>query len=363
MKLPLPILADQVVARPNPVAVVVHQGVLQRQETQRPLDVQDRLQRLLQLPRRRLVQDLAQLDQVRPSLGILLALEVVDLLVRRRILAQVLKATLPVWRARHLPTRGLRRLEVMLHEVLVELLDARVDAPGLAIDHHPDQVRTRRGYVRTGHLAVQHRPQEARVLVAVQQVQGPEPIQRLPLLERIQRDVQRTLPTRAHHPVGRHPTKVHPDVLVGLAVHHQPRRHLHIRVMEGLQFLFPFRAVERQEQCPQHARVIKRLPGVRRGVGRRHPRARLGRGSVLPTRAPRPKATAPGATPLRPSTARGLLGQELARRVSLQRIQLLVAVLVELLEQLPIRLHPARRPPEPPPRSPRSPRRRSVGQL
>jgi hypothetical protein len=68
VELALLVQVNVVVAGARPVAVVVDQRLVQRQKFQRPVDVEDRLQRRLQLVHRRLVQHLAQVDQRRPAL-------------------------------------------------------------------------------------------------------------------------------------------------------------------------------------------------------------------------------------------------------------------------------------------------------
>ncbi len=63
---PLLVLIDAVVARACPVAVAVDERHIQRQEPQRAVDVEDRIERGFQLVGRRLVQDTEQLDESRP---------------------------------------------------------------------------------------------------------------------------------------------------------------------------------------------------------------------------------------------------------------------------------------------------------
>ena len=68
VKLPVLVPVDAVVAGPRPVAVAVDERDVEREEPQRAVDVEDRLERRLELRRRRLVQHLAQLDERRPRL-------------------------------------------------------------------------------------------------------------------------------------------------------------------------------------------------------------------------------------------------------------------------------------------------------
>ena len=190
MEAPLGILVERVVAGANPIAVVVDERILNRQESQRPVDVEDRCEGRLQFVGRSLVEDPGELDQILPGLVAVLALEVVDLLVRGGLKSQVGKGAATIGAARHLPPVSLSGSEELLGKVFVELLGAGVDAPVLAIDDHPHQVGLRGRQVFPGDMAVQHRPQEGWIFVGIEQVEGLVAADGLVLVGEIQRHIE-----------------------------------------------------------------------------------------------------------------------------------------------------------------------------
>ena len=104
--------------------------------------------------------------------GVVVGLDLVEPLVRGRVLAEVLEAAASARAARHLPARAAARAEPLAHEVAVELLRVDVDAPALAVDDDAHVVRLRRRDVAARDLRVEHRAQERRVVVGVEQVEA-----------------------------------------------------------------------------------------------------------------------------------------------------------------------------------------------
>lgn len=93
---------------------------------------------------------------------------------------------------------------------------------------------------------------------------------------------------------------MHADVLIGLPVHHDRRRHLDVRVVEGGELLFPIVPLEPEEDRPQRPGVVERLAAVDAHVGRQDLRAGHGRlgGHAAAASGPRPPARAAGGQPL-----------------------------------------------------------------
>ena len=325
----LRILVQGVVAGADPVAVVVDQGILDREEAQGSVDVEDRGQRRLELFGRGLVQDAGQLDQVLPGLLVVLALQVVDLLVGGRIVAEVCQRTAAIGAAGDLPAASLGRSEELLREVFVELLGVGVDAPVLAVDDHPDEVRLRSGQVFPRDVAVEHGAQEGRILMGVEQVEGLVPVDGLFLVGEIQRDVQRAFPALAHREVGRRAPEMDPDLAVGPAIDRECRRHLDVGVVEVGQCLLPVGAVELQEEGPKDALVVQRSARVIPDLGRGQLRPRRRLEGLAAATGPPPTA---GSTPADP-TSGFLLGQEFPGGLAFLGVEALIPVLVELGDQ------------------------------
>ena len=237
----------------------------------------------------------------------------------------------------HVPARPFLGAEGFLDEVLVELLLIHIHAPVFAIDDHPHVVRLRRRDVGPRDLTEEHRAEEGRVFVRVQQVQGAVTAERLLLVREIHRHAQGALVPFAHREVGRRPAKVNAHARVGLAIHRQLGRHLHVRVVEVRQLLLPVRVIKLEEEGTQRLRVIERHVRIRLHLGRRHLGPwRGGRFRVF--HAPTTRRTPPHAPPLGP-----LFHDEGPCRLALFRVQPFVTVLVELLHQLRrLRVHAAR---------------------
>ena len=118
------------------------------------------------------------------------------------------------------------------------------------------------------------------------------------------------------------------DVLVGLAVDGDRRRHLDVGVVEGGELLLPVGVLELQEDRPQRAQVVERR---RRRVGLdvsgRLLESRGARGHAAASEPARTAAAAPEAA------ARRFGGERLARGLALGGVETLVAVLVELRDE------------------------------
>ncbi len=138
------VLIDVVVARARPVAVAVDQRDVERQELERAVDVQDRRERRFELSGGVWFRTFVKRDQIRPALRVVLARDLVEPLVVLDALAEVVQPGAAARAARHLPSRALRGVEEVAHEVLVELLRVHVDAPAFAVDHHAHEVDLRR---------------------------------------------------------------------------------------------------------------------------------------------------------------------------------------------------------------------------
>src|SRR5262249_42968868 len=81
MEIPLGIAVQLIVAGPHPVAVAVASGAVEGQEPKNLLNVQHRFEGFFQLVQRRLGESLAQLDQRRPVLWIVLGFDLEAALV------------------------------------------------------------------------------------------------------------------------------------------------------------------------------------------------------------------------------------------------------------------------------------------
>ena len=189
-----------VVAGANPIAIIIDQRMLHRQKSQRLVDVENRRELLFQLIRRRLVQDSTELDQRFPRFLFILALDRVDALVRRRIIAQIRQASAAAGTALHLPARALACLVPFLQEVLVvDLLLVGVNPPVLAIDYHAREIRFGGRKEIPRDLVIQRDPQERWVFVTILKMQRVI-AQQVLLVPFIDRDRERALfPFANHH--------------------------------------------------------------------------------------------------------------------------------------------------------------------
>ncbi len=88
------ILVDAIVARAHPITIVVDQRTVQCQEPQCTIDIQDWLQRGLQLIIRRFVEHLAQVHQIFPSLLAVTRFDRVTSLVFGHVITYVTQTTI-----------------------------------------------------------------------------------------------------------------------------------------------------------------------------------------------------------------------------------------------------------------------------
>ncbi len=95
----------------------------------------------------------------------------------------------------------------------------------------------------------------------VQQVERPEAVDRLLGIDGVHRDVDRVLLAFGDHHERRRAAEADADVLVGLAVDRQRRRHLDVGVLERHQLLLPVGVLEVEEQCPHRVEVVERHAG------------------------------------------------------------------------------------------------------
>ena len=317
------VLVEAVIARARPVAVVVDERVVERQEAEGPVDVQNGCQSRLEPARWRLIQDLAQVDEVRPRFGIVFGLDLEEAPVGPRIVSEVFETRASARAARRGPARALRCPEVVAQEVLVERLHVGIHTPALAVDDHAHEVRSWRGHVVAGNLGVEHRLEECRILVRVQEVQRAIPLQLLIAVREVEVDGQRMLAPHGHHAERRVAAEPHADVAVRLAVHDDRRGHVHIGVVEVGELGLPVCLLELDEECPQRAGLVERRVRIRLHVGRRQVRSRIRRHPSSATESESP--------PLSPARV-----DVFASGLSLCRVQPAIAVLVELLENLEV---------------------------
>src|SRR5688572_7806459 len=163
MKLAAGIEVDVVVARANPVAVIVRKRVIYRQESQDAIDIEDRSQRSLKLFRRRGVQNPGQVDERGPRLGIILAFDFIGAGISARAVAPILEsraAVRPPWR---LPSGPCFGLVPLLKEGFIDLFHVLIDAPTLAIDDNANKICARGGKEVARGLKIEHAAQEGRI--------------------------------------------------------------------------------------------------------------------------------------------------------------------------------------------------------
>ena len=168
----LPIEEDRIVTGANPIAVAVDQRIVERQKPEHLVDIEHWRESLLKLIEWRFIERFAQLDQRLPILVAVVGLQAEGLFVVVDVVADVLQPAASHRAATDLPTRSLCAGIILGEEVLVELLDTRVDAPTLTVDRHLDEVGLRCWDVLPGDVRVQDRVQKRRVFVRVQQVEG-----------------------------------------------------------------------------------------------------------------------------------------------------------------------------------------------
>ena len=332
MEASLGILIESVVTGANPIAVIVDERILDGEEAQGSVDVEERCERRLQFAGWSLIEDPGELDQILPGLLAVLALEVVNLFVGSGLVPQVGESAATIGAARHLPPVSLSGSEELLGEVFVELLGAGVDAPVLTIDHHPHEVGLRGRQVFSGDVAVKHRPQEGRIFVGIEQVEGLVTADCLILVGEIQRHIERALLALPHREEGGHAPEVHAHFAVGLPIDGEGGRHLHIGVVEVSQFLLPIGTFELEEHGPQDALLVPRRVGKTFNLSRRQRLTGSGLGGGLAASRTSwwasTSARAPGSTTADSSS--GLFfDEEFAGRLAFLSIEAFVAVLVE----------------------------------
>ena len=295
----LRVQVDAVVARANPVAVVVDERGVEREELQRAVHVEDRRERLRSSSGGVWFRTRVRLTSASHAFGSSFDLDLVEAsCTAAAIVAEVLEPAAAARAARHLPARAVRRLEPVVDELLVELLRVDVDAPAFAVDHDADEVRLRRREVARARLRGRA-PRAGSVgsSLRVEQVQRAVAAEPLLVVREVHRDVERVLPSRRHHEERRRAAEVHADVLVGLAVDDERRRHFDVRVVEGRHLLFPVVVLELEEQRAQRRHVVERLVAVRlhvvlaSGAGRARPVPRRRRPGRRACRVPSPAAT------------------------------------------------------------------------
>ena len=157
----------------------------------------------------------------------------------------------------NLPTNTVSCAEVVLEEILVELLDVRVEAPAFAVDHHFDEVALEGRNVIAGHVRINDLTHERRVRVGVEQIE--RFIAKQLLVAVLVVDV------KVHRPfqVGRYGTirgvaaKLQANVLVEFAVYGQVSGHGDVGSVKGLHLLLPLVILELDEQRAERALVVK----------------------------------------------------------------------------------------------------------
>lgn len=120
---------------------------------------------------------------------------------------------------------------------------------------------------------------------------------------------------------------MHTNFRVLLAIHHQRRGHFDVRAVEVLQFLFPVVVFEREEQRPQHCWVVE--------LGAEYMATSLGltRGPGLAF------STRPPPGPNRIFAPAAIALEKRAGHFAFFRVELAVAVLVILLDNLALLAH------------------------
>ena len=139
----------------------------------------------------------------------------------------------------------------------------------------------------------QHRAQERRVVVGVQEVQRAVAADGLILVDEVERQVERSLVAVADAE-RRVAAEMHADVAIDLAVHGDARRHVDVGVVEGDELGLPVRILELDEERAQRARVVERRVGEVLHVGRRQAHAGAERRTIAAaaSTAAEPAATA-----------------------------------------------------------------------
>ena len=249
-----------VIAAPGEIPLVL-EYTLERERPQGAVDVESAVQLVRQFLDRGFVQQFGELGDFFPgiirTLGAKLVAAVVLLAVAR--MAQVAAASAA---RSDLPAHAAARAKVVLEEILVELLDVRIEAPAFAVDHHLDEVALERRDVITGHVRVYDFAHERRVGVAVEQVE--RLVAEQFLIAMLVVDV------KVHRPfqVGRHGTKrgvatiLQADVLEQFAIDDQVSGDSNVGAVENFHLLLPLVVLERDKQRAKCALVVKLGAGI-----------------------------------------------------------------------------------------------------
>ena len=340
MKTALRIEVDQVVRAAADVALV-REDRLHGDVPQRLVNGENRAQLLDQPLRGSLLEDLGEVDELRPRrVGVLLRLHLEATLVDLGIVTVVAqRARTAAATLGDLPAGPVPRPEALLHELLVELLNVDVDPPALPVDHDLDQVGQSRRYVLSTDMVEENLAQKARIRVGVQQVERLVAEQTLSVFDVIDRDVERPLLSCRHRGERGVAAKSNTDGAVGDAIDDEVGGDLHVGAVEVGELLLPVLLREGQEESSQHAWIVESATGQGLDVGDRDLLAlpRLLTGRVAPRRGwpttTAPEAATPSRSPTAPLRSTRLL-DVLAGLRALRRVQPTVAVLVETLDEL-----------------------------
>ena len=248
MEFPGRVSVQAVVAGTRPIAVIIHERVIEGEKPQRAVNVQNRRQRCRDAIGGGLAEKFAELDQGGPLRRVVLALDFVDLLIVRGSVAEIRKTGLRV-RPGRLPTRTVGALEVFFQKLLIELLHVLIDAPVFPVDDHTNKVRLGRRNILPRDVKEEDRAHHRRIFVRVQEVQRPVAAHRLVFVSHIEREVQRVFAAfRNHH--GRHASEANADIAVCLSIDHHICSDIDVGAVEVFEFVFPVFALKRDEYGP-----------------------------------------------------------------------------------------------------------------
>ena len=184
-----------------------------------------------------------------------------NLLVRGQILSPVLQATTRPGGSGNGPDRTATRAGLSGKGRIQRLL-VDVDAPVLAIDDDPHEIRARGGVVLPRNVHEQHRAQKGGVAGGAEQREPRGAEEALVAVPEIQCDVERPLVARAAVAVAGLAAKADTYIAQHSAVDDRHGRHLHVAVLEDRELALPSRGVETQENRPHHPFIEERLGGI-----------------------------------------------------------------------------------------------------
>jgi hypothetical protein len=172
------ILVDVVVAATAVVAVLIHEDVVECEETNRLFDVdvlgKDLFKSCVRCP----FEHSAERDQFLPVLLLGRArLQFVLFLVDRTAGPLVGQGATATEVRGHFPTHAFAGVVVLLDEVLVQLLDVGVDAEIHAVDDDLHEVGPRCGHVFRRDVREENLSHHRRITIGIQQIQGVVPAQ------------------------------------------------------------------------------------------------------------------------------------------------------------------------------------------